>query len=112
MGDEVVLATRHLRLYIPHLSIKLIWRWAGPFKITQKIPLVVYELDLTPSWHIHSAFHVSKLKKYNRSNEFIDILMDVEVKDVKQLGDALAGVRAAPSVISAERTGSGDHEEL
>jgi len=55
---------------------------------------------------------IAAMRLQNRSNEFIDILMDVEVRDVKQLSDALAGVRAAPSVISAERTGSSDHEEL
>jgi GTP pyrophosphokinase len=55
---------------------------------------------------------IAAMKLKNRSKEFIDILMDVEIRDVKQLSDALAGVRAAPSVISAERSGKGDHEEL
>lgn len=54
---------------------------------------------------------IASMRLQNRSKEFIDILMDVEVKDVRQLAHALAGVRAAPSVISAERTGSA-HEEL
>ncbi len=55
---------------------------------------------------------IASMRLHNRSQEFIDIIMDAEVKDVTQLEHALAGVRAAPSVISAERTGSADHEEL
>jgi len=34
------------------------------------------------------------------------------VKDARQLTQALAGIRAAPSVISAERTGSDGDEQL
>ena len=71
VGDEVVLATRNLRTYAPHLPVKLKRRWVGPFRITKKISPVAYELDLPPGWHIHSSFHVSKLKKYHRSDEFL-----------------------------------------
>ncbi|MEO1251289.1 MAG: bifunctional (p)ppGpp synthetase/guanosine-3',5'-bis(diphosphate) 3'-pyrophosphohydrolase [Pseudomonadota bacterium] len=47
---------------------------------------------------------IASIKLINRSREFLDMLMDVEVKDAKQLNQALAGVRAAPTVISADRT--------
>lgn len=55
---------------------------------------------------------IASMRLVNRSREFLDMVMDVEVKDAKQLSQMLAGVRAAPSVISAERTGSRDDEEL
>lgn len=55
---------------------------------------------------------IAGMRLSNRSREFLDMIMDVEVKDAKQLNQMLAGVRAAPSVISAERTGSDENEEL
>lgn len=56
---------------------------------------------------------IASMKMANRSREFLDMLMDVEVKNAKQLSQMLAGVRAAPSVIAAQRTGSkDDHEQL
>ena len=71
MGDEVVLSTKHLKAYAPHLPMKLKRRWVGPFNITRSISAVAYELDLPPDWQIHSSFHVSKLKRYHRSDEFL-----------------------------------------
>jgi len=55
---------------------------------------------------------IASMRLVNRSREFLDMLMDVEVKDAKQLSQMLAGVRAAPSVIAADRTGSSGDEEL
>ena len=55
---------------------------------------------------------IASMRLVNRSREFLDMLMDVEVKDARQLSQMLAGVRAAPSVISAERSGLSDDEEL
>ena len=71
VGDEVVLTTKHLRNFAPHLPMKLKRRWVGPFPITRVVSPVAYELDLPPGWHIHSSFHVSKLKRYIRSDEFL-----------------------------------------
>ena len=48
----------------------------------------------------------------NRSREFIDFILDVEVKDARQLAQMLAGLRSSPHVINAERIGAGDHDEL
>jgi len=48
----------------------------------------------------------------NRSREFIDFILDVEVKDARQLAQMLAGLRASPHVIDAERTGAGDNDTL
>ncbi|MEZ5891736.1 MAG: bifunctional (p)ppGpp synthetase/guanosine-3',5'-bis(diphosphate) 3'-pyrophosphohydrolase [Parvularculaceae bacterium] len=55
---------------------------------------------------------IANIRLQNRSKEFIDFVMDVEVKDARQLTQMLAGVRASPAVINAERTGAGDNEEL
>jgi RelA/SpoT family (p)ppGpp synthetase len=55
---------------------------------------------------------VASMRLLNRSREFLDMVMDVEVSDAKQLSQMLAGVRAAPSVIAAERSGSRNDEEL
>ena len=71
VGDEVLLATKHLRTYAPHLPLKLRRRWVGPFTISREVSPVAYALDLPPGWHIHATFHVSKLKRYIRSEEFL-----------------------------------------
>ncbi len=55
---------------------------------------------------------IASMRLQNRSREFIDIVMDVEVKDAKQLAQALAGVRAAPTVLAAERIGTDNDEQL
>ena len=32
---------------------------------------MAYELHLPPQWQVHPSFHVAKLKRYYRSNEFL-----------------------------------------
>ena len=71
IGDEVLLTTKHLRTYAQHLPVKLRRRWVGPFTIRRVVSPVAYALDLPPGWHIHATFHVSKLKRYIRSEEFL-----------------------------------------
>ncbi len=53
---------------------------------------------------------IANIRLKNRSKEFVDFVMDVEVKDARQLAQALGGVRASSSVITAERIGAGDNE--
>ena len=36
VGDEVVLTTKHIKNYCPHLPAKIKARWVGPFTITQQ----------------------------------------------------------------------------
>jgi hypothetical protein len=62
-----MLSTNNLRNLdkTPKLSSKYI----GPFKIIRKISDVVYELELPSDMNIHSSFHISKLKKYNVSDD-------------------------------------------
>ena len=69
IGDEVILATRHLRVN-EHLPVKLRRRWIGPFSVAKVISPVAYRLNLPPTWRIHPVVHVSKLKRYYRSEEF------------------------------------------
>ena len=67
VGNEVVLTTKHIKNYCPHLLAKIKARWVGPFTITQQVSPVAYRVDLPPSWRFHPVFHVDKLKKYIRS---------------------------------------------
>ncbi|MEM8935599.1 MAG: bifunctional (p)ppGpp synthetase/guanosine-3',5'-bis(diphosphate) 3'-pyrophosphohydrolase [Pseudomonadota bacterium] len=53
---------------------------------------------------------IGNIRMQNRSQEFIDLVLDLEVKDVRQLAHALAGLRASPSVLGAERISIGDEE--
>ncbi len=47
--------------------------------------------------------NISNLKIVNRARDFFDMLIDVEVKDVKHLTDVIAALRASPSVNSVDR---------
>ena len=51
---------------------------------------------------------IASIHLRNRSKEFMELHMDVEVRDAKQLSQALAGVLADADVISAERAGVDD----
>ena len=51
--------------------MKLKRRWVGPFIITREVSPAAFGLDLPPGWHIHPTFHVSKLRRYIRSEEFL-----------------------------------------
>ena len=69
VGDEVVLSTCHISVN-QHLPSKLRRRWIGPYRVTRVISPVAYGLDLPPAWRIHPVFHVSNLKRFQRSKEF------------------------------------------
>ncbi|OUT51642.1 MAG: bifunctional (p)ppGpp synthetase/guanosine-3',5'-bis(diphosphate) 3'-pyrophosphohydrolase [Rhodospirillaceae bacterium TMED8] len=47
--------------------------------------------------------NISNLKIVNRSEEFFDILIDIEVKDVKHLTDVIAVLRATPAINAVDR---------
>ncbi len=46
---------------------------------------------------------IANIKMKNRSQDFVELYIDVEVKDEKQLTQMLAGLRASTAVLSAER---------
>ena len=47
--------------------------------------------------------NISNLKIINRSEDFFDMLIDVEVKDVRHLTDVIAALRASPAINTVER---------
>ena len=47
--------------------------------------------------------NISNLKITNRSPEFFDIVLDLEVRDVRHLTHIIAALRASPGVSSVER---------
>jgi GTP pyrophosphokinase len=47
--------------------------------------------------------NISNLKITNRSTDFFDMTIDIEVKDLKHLTDIIAALRATPSINSVER---------
>ncbi|MGE0408637.1 MAG: ACT domain-containing protein, partial [Amphiplicatus sp.] len=53
---------------------------------------------------------IANIKMRNRSPEFVELFVDVEVKDTRQLEQMLAGLRASAAVLSAERNEMADHE--
>jgi GTP diphosphokinase / guanosine-3',5'-bis(diphosphate) 3'-diphosphatase len=52
------------------------------------------------------AGNITNLKITNRSADFFEILVDIEVKDVKHLTNIIAALRATPVINSVERTRS------
>lgn len=63
VGTEVLLNTKHIKINMKGSS-KLLPRWVGPFKVTEKINPVAYKLELPPNLKIHPVFHASLLKAY------------------------------------------------
>ena len=70
VGDRVLLSTWNLRMFAPHLPLKLKRRWVGPFTIAKVVSPVAFRLNLPPGWQIHPTFHASNLKAYIRHPEF------------------------------------------
>jgi len=52
------------------------------------------------------AGNITNLKITNRSQDFFEILVDIEVKDLKHLTNIIAALRATPVINSVERTRS------
>ena len=53
-----------------HIPVKIRRRFLGPFKVVKVISPVAYQLKVPSNWRIHPTFHVEKLKKFERSQEF------------------------------------------
>jgi len=64
-GDQVWLEATNLKL--PYHMPKLAPRCQGPFRISQVISPVAYQLTLPLSWGIHNVFHASLLLPYKET---------------------------------------------
>ncbi|MBI1366233.1 MAG: RelA/SpoT family protein [Alphaproteobacteria bacterium] len=51
---------------------------------------------------------IVNIKMRNRSQDFVELIIDAEVKDARQMEQMLAGLRASTAVLSAERNEVGD----
>ena len=51
---------------------------------------------------------IANIKMRNRSQEFVELVIDLEVQDARQLEQLLAGLRAFAAVLSAERSEAGE----
>ena len=67
-GEQVWLDGRNLTLITG--AKKLGPRRLGPFRITQKISLVAYRLDLPDSFKIHNIFHLDLLSPYKETAQY------------------------------------------
>ena len=47
--------------------------------------------------------NISNLKITNRAPQFFDMLIDIEVRDVRHLSDVITALRASPAINSVER---------
>ena len=63
VGDLVMLSTKNLKQKRP--SKKLSHKFAGPFRIEDKVGAQAYRLTLPNTYRIHNTFHVSLLEKYH-----------------------------------------------
>ncbi|MEQ8934510.1 MAG: DUF5913 domain-containing protein, partial [Amphiplicatus sp.] len=55
---------------------------------------------------------ITNIKFKGRSPEFVELSVDVEVKDARQLVQMLTGLRASAHVLSAERMDAGEDEQV
>ena len=66
VGDKVWLEATNLRLQYP--SRKLAPKCQGPFEISQVLSLIVYHLQLPPTWKVHDVFHASLLSPFKQTD--------------------------------------------
>ena len=67
LGDRVWLDSRNLKM---NHNTKISPQWEGPFKITNVIRPVMYQLELPCSWRIHNLFHATLLQWYKETDVY------------------------------------------
>ena len=65
VDDKVWLEGKNLSL--PYQTLQLASKRHGPFQITKVVSPVAYQLELPPSWMIHSVFYASLLTSYQET---------------------------------------------
>ena len=94
VGELVLLSTRNLNQKRP--SKKMSPKFAGPFRIEDKIGKQAYRLTLPSTYRIHNVFHVSLLEPYHHraggkdAHEFMqapDLIDDDEQWEVEEIVD-------------------------
>ena len=57
-------------------------------------------------WKFLKKINISNLKNNNRTPEFFDMSIDIEVRDAKHLTAIIAALRAIPEIKQVERSRS------
>ena len=72
-------------------------------RITVSVPNVPGSLGDLSTIIAKNGGNISNLKIANRSEDFFDMVIDIEVKDVKHLTDVIAALRASPTINTVDR---------
>jgi hypothetical protein len=80
-----------------HPTHKLRTKHYGPFKVTNTISHVAYQLQLPVSWKIHNVFHASYLSPYKEAREhgsnFVEPPSDIIEGEPEWEVEAIVGMR-------------------
>ncbi|CAA7618064.1 bifunctional (p)ppGpp synthetase/guanosine-3',5'-bis(diphosphate) 3'-pyrophosphohydrolase [Magnetospirillum sp. UT-4] len=91
----------------PERWLDISWDEAEGKAHTGRIDLVVNNepgtLSTVTTVIAKNVGNISNLKITNRTTEFFEMLIDIEVRDVKHLTNIIAALRATPSINSVER---------
>jgi hypothetical protein len=73
IGDKVLLSAQYINNPVDRNrpTRKLTPRYLGPYTISAVISTTAYKLDLPTTLRIHPVFHISKLKLYNETEDFL-----------------------------------------
>src|SRR4051812_49105804 len=71
VGDTVLVSSDHINLpsQSQRPTRKFQAHFLGPYKVTEIISETAYKIDLPGTLKIHPVFHVSKLRRYTKSDE-------------------------------------------
>ena len=76
-----MLSTKHIQTSVDRNqpTRKLTPKFIGPYRIIEQISQTAYKLDLPVDLRIHPVFHISLLKKYTTSDEFLRPILPLPV---------------------------------